>query len=133
MFNSITNNDEVVLQRLTTASATIPCPQCNVLGSLTAVASSPSSRGFAACTDPNCNSQTEIDQLLPLLQGSQQPQSELQELKATVQFLLKKYEGLESLMTRLQHAETKVASLSAENAALKEQLRNSQNKLPNAN
>jgi hypothetical protein len=36
-------------------------------------------------------------------------------------------------MTRLQHAETKVASLSAENAALKEQLRSSQNKLPIAN
>jgi hypothetical protein len=108
----------------------LPCPQCQLIGTITVAPATPTSRGFAVCADNQCNARIALDQFATTATATISV-AELQDLKNTVQLVLSKYQGLEDLTRRLSQVETRNSALAAENAALREELRKAKlQKLP---
>jgi hypothetical protein len=131
---------------------TLACPRCDTVASLKVTKETPTSRGFALCTAPNCASRIELDEfdseILPRLTPTPSSDSafglDRETMAAQIDFLVqahqhteKRLNQMDGLMVKLQEVTTELQqtrkdleqalqhtrSLTNENAVLKNQLR----------
>ncbi|GAB5590086.1 hypothetical protein Unana1_04986 [Umbelopsis nana] len=117
------------------ASGTETLQWCHSIGTINSITENPTSRAFALCANPTCNGCFDLEQFAPTVHTPPTFDTVIQELQATVNILQTKYQSLEDLEAKyqsvedivrklLQLSEEKFASLTSENAALKEEIKN---------